>query len=396
MLVSSYKNDIAKLEDAFSKAWYKLTTRDMGPHVRCVGNKVPPPQPFQNPLPQTSAQLADFTSVKGLLQSHLDSNADSIAAFIHLAYQCASTFRRTDYLGGCNGARILLSPEKDWKVNRATGDIFNVLKDNVISKYSGAGALSSSDSIVLAGTFALEKATGKSFQFCPGRTDTTDGTGSEFLLPRIYDESAPSVTLAHVKDLQEISALSPREMIALQGRIRSNNIQKTLGYSGSWGKDSAVQDNSFFVNLISGQWELQQNGDVYEYASANLDGTKSYITPQDYVLLIDFEYRSIVEQYAVNNTLFLEDFSNAWTKLMNADRFSGPNSNLCAINSIPAGTGGNSYTIGEIVGTLFGGIGLGLLIGYMGYKIFGQKASAKKTAETNKHIALLDDVSVKK
>ncbi len=124
--VKEYAKNQTKLDEAFSKVWYKLMTRDMGPVVRCLGKNVPPAQPFQNPLPPASKIAVNYDGVKSDIQKLIDGKSISAADLATLAYQCASTFRVTDYSGGCNGARIRFSPEKDWKSNAGLGKVIKV------------------------------------------------------------------------------------------------------------------------------------------------------------------------------------------------------------------------------------------------------------------------------
>jgi hypothetical protein len=129
-LVKLYASDLGALERSFSHAWYKLVTRDMGPITRCLGDQVPPPQPFQAPLPPPPARKPDYNAVKRAIQKALRTSSKALsgdtvrgkpyygALFATLAWQCASSFRKTDYAGGCNGARIRFAPQKDWPQNK--------------------------------------------------------------------------------------------------------------------------------------------------------------------------------------------------------------------------------------------------------------------------------------
>ena len=165
-IVFQYQMDQAALDHAFKHAWYKLVTRDMGPVTRCAGPMVPPAQPWQNPLPPTPAKLANFTQVahevRQLLRTsqpafpadRYDGQPDYGPLFVRLAQQCASTFRVTDWQGGCNGARLRFSPEKDWPVNKELDRALLLLK-SIKDAHHG---LSWADLIVLTGTVALEEA----------------------------------------------------------------------------------------------------------------------------------------------------------------------------------------------------------------------------------------------
>merc|ERR1712130_154512 len=174
--VQLFASNMAAFDEAFASAWYKLTTRDMGPHSRCIGPIVPPPQPWQNPLPEPSNELADFAAVKQQLETMLWENHDLRGLLSRLAWRCSATFRATDYLGGCNGARIRLSPQKDWPVNANLDLALELLQP--IKEDFGEG-LSWADLIVLAGNTVMEHASGTSIPFCPGRTDGEEDGGGK-------------------------------------------------------------------------------------------------------------------------------------------------------------------------------------------------------------------------
>jgi catalase (peroxidase I) len=134
-----------------STAWYKLTTRDMGPHARCLGPDVPPPQPFQRPLPAARRPLPDFKAVGADITALLSQRPDAAGSLSTLAYQCASTYRDTDRSGGCNGARIRYAPEKDWPANKGLAPVLALLGP-IKAKYPN---LSWADLIVLAGVLGV-------------------------------------------------------------------------------------------------------------------------------------------------------------------------------------------------------------------------------------------------
>jgi catalase (peroxidase I) len=327
--VNLFAKDSNALNNAFSHAWYKLVSRDMGPVTRCTGERIPPAQIFQNPLPPmpSKSEMPDFDKVRSLIQTAFGSDSNKLAEFVHLAYQCSSTFRATDYLGGCNGARIRFAPENTWANNRGTNDIIADLKSKVKDQYYEYGKLSYADLIVFAGQVALEQSSGLKFSFCFVRTDAEDGQGSEYLAPRKYNDFDPKNTILNVRDLQEISGLSARQMVALKGRLRPATQQKLNGYSGSWTTDSSKLSNAFYSTLLAESWELQvSTGGRNEYKAAGKD---IFMTPEDLTLIYDPEYLAIVQEYASNNQLFLTEFASAWTHLVQADRFSGPTGNVC-------------------------------------------------------------------
>ena len=177
--VKMFSENMTYFDEEFSRAWYKLVTRDMGPRARCVNADAPPSQPWQFPLPQLEInEVPDYELVKIRIVELLDTYPRAYGQLTRLAWQCASTFRVTDYLGGCNGARIRFAPGKDWKVNKNINqalDRLQPLKDEFSS-------LSWADLIVLAGTTAMDRATRAArstqghelnFSFCGGRVDDT-------------------------------------------------------------------------------------------------------------------------------------------------------------------------------------------------------------------------------
>jgi len=325
-LVDHYAADLKGLENDFAHAWYKLTTRDMGPITRCLKTKdLPPPQPFQYPLPEPPAKLADFTKVGGeLMKSVLPAHA---AELVTLAFQCANTFRSTDYQGGCNGARIRYAPESEWEVNTGLEAVINTLQ-SIHDEFEG---LSWSDLIVYAGSLALQTADAQpgaqigDFQFCPGRTDASDGVGSQYLKPWISGEWSDTVDLLRETILR--SGLTDSEAIVLMGRLRSEELQTERGFTGSW-TTTTEMSNAYFKVLTENKWDenVDQKTGVKQYKAA---GKELYMMKTDLLLLEDSKWKAIVENYAMYNDLFLMDFKSAWTKLMNLDRFKGPTANIC-------------------------------------------------------------------
>ncbi|KAG1708332.1 hypothetical protein DVH05_025010 [Phytophthora capsici] len=308
------------LDEAFSHAWYKLMSRDVGPVARCRGNDVPPAQPFQNPLPPTPASLSDFDAVRSDIRSLLTKSVDGLtsdasndgtpyngALFVHAAWQCASTFRITDYAGGCNGARIRFSPEKDWPVNAGVDKIIAALEP-VKESYP---TLSTADLIVLAGQVALEDAGNVTIDFLGGRTDAENGNGTEILAPREYYNT----TLIAVRDNIKILGVSPVEAVALAGRPRSVEQQKVLGYSGSYSNNSLTLSNEYFQVLLNETWtEVSEK----EFKA---EGKDVYMMDTDLALLAAPELKEAVQLFASEETVFKHVFSSAWAKVMTADHF---------------------------------------------------------------------------
>jgi len=329
-IVTEFAEDMEAFDLAFEQAWYKLTTRDMGPVSRCNNADVPPAQPFQYPLPSPPADLPDFKLVRAQVEEVLANAEEATGWLTRLAWQCSNTFRSTDYLGGCNGARIRFSPQKDWPVNINVENAIELLRP--IKEIHGEN-LSWADLIVLAGNTALENAGGKHFAFCGGRTDAADGLGSEFLYPKIIGNFSES--LVQLKDYISILGLTQREFTALLGVgyavgdssdcdglfCRRDSFQGTPSVSSSL-------SNIFFKTLLSESWAaytIPATGKQMFRA----EGKDLLILGTDYMFRTDAELLAISQDFAADNDLFLTEARAAWTKLAIADRFEGPTDNLC-------------------------------------------------------------------
>lgn len=351
--VKVYAENEEALRHAFKHAWYKLVTRDMGPASRCLGNLVPPPQPFQHPLPPPAAKQPNFRKVVADIKALLHSKSPAaesdttpegqptwVALFATLAWQCASTFRQTDYAGGCNGAYIRLEPQKGWPTNKGLDQVLSVLEP-IKDKYP---TLSYADLIVLAGTVSVAhtarqgpQAVGAAawdglgrrdlFSFCPKRSDAAV-VGPEpldYLAPRSYKS-------AHIafRDNAKVAGLTPHEAVVLSARPRSPSQQRRLGFSGSWDPQPSQLSNKYFKLLLEQDWKESKapSGEV-EY-SATVDGQEVYMTPADLAIKQHGPWKAIAEGYAADDALFVRAFAAAWTKVMNADRFKGPAGSLCS------------------------------------------------------------------
>eukprot|EP00746_Dinoflagellata_sp_MGD_P148914 gnl/MRDRNA2_/MRDRNA2_81039_c0_seq1.p1 gnl/MRDRNA2_/MRDRNA2_81039_c0~~gnl/MRDRNA2_/MRDRNA2_81039_c0_seq1.p1 ORF type:complete len:709 (-),score=130.49 gnl/MRDRNA2_/MRDRNA2_81039_c0_seq1:194-2320(-) len=326
-LVKEFAEDQAKFDDAFAHAWYKLTTRDMGPVTRCVGKDVPPPQPFQFPLPRTPLVLANMTQVKAEIKKITAKPvlpADEFlpfygSPFVRLAWQCSSTFRVTDWQGGCNGARIRFSPQKDWPANAALDMTLLSLKP--IKDLFG-DKLSWSDLIIFAAQVVLEDNGAQPMVFCPGRTDAEDGSGSQYLNPKsgLIPSYSNASTIDEFKDMVKTMGLTLREITALNGGSHS------LGKPGI-----NSLSNGFFKVLFNEELEqfMSKDGrELYKVA-----GKELYFLKSDLFFKYDAELRAIAHEYAEDTVFFLREFSEAWTKIVNADRYVGPLGNSCEHSS---------------------------------------------------------------
>jgi catalase (peroxidase I) len=297
-----YAANLELLEKDFGAAWYRLTSSDMGPATRCIGEFVRPPQHWQHTLPAHEGELADFVGVRAKIQELLDADKANYDAFVNLAYQCASTFRETDYRGGCNGARIRFAPESEWEVNAGTAATLATL-ETVKTAFPDA---SHADIIVLAGQTAVESAGGQAQAFCGGRVDAEDGSGSEGLAPRVYEPPVVSI-----RDDMQVKGLSAREGVALAGR----------GFGSTF-------SNQFYKDLLAA------NGDSTseEIAKGLLAGNGDFTS--DELALLEGEFKPIVEEYANDEETFKKEFASAWNKMMTADRYNGPFDNACtAVNT---------------------------------------------------------------
>jgi catalase-peroxidase len=292
-----FAEDMGELEKQFEHAWYKLTSADMGTVDRCLGDEVPPAQEWQSPLPDPPTNLAeiDFVAIRSAIQTLVNKDSTKIGAYTNLAYRCASTFRETDYKGGCNGARIRFSPESDWDSNTGTTDAFSTLK----SVKSSFPAVSYADLIVLAGQTAVEAAGGTAMQFCAGRTDAFDAAESAKLEPRYYEPAFISI-----RDNMQVKGLKLSEGVALFARPSADG---TLS-------------NKYFEDLKAG------NGEFSEEEKA----------------LLEFEFIAIVDSFIADNEAFLVTFATAWTYMMTADRFAGPANNICEDVDTPTLDGNGS------------------------------------------------------
>lgn len=320
-IATEFASNITALNEAFSHAWYKLTSRDMGPVGRCKGKLVPPAQPFQNPLPDSPAPntLPNFDVVRqrvkdllnkdisGLTSDKVGGKSYNGALFVHLAYQCAATFRITDYAGGCNGAKIRFSPQKDWEGNAGLDTVIAALEP--IKK--DFPTLSTADLVVIAGQVALEQAGSEKIEFIGGRVDAKDGANVEQLAPRKYYPNP----LVAVRDDRKVRGLSEYEYVALAGRPRSAVQQKRLGFKGTFTDKISTVSNEFFKVLVSNKWV--KVGD-HEYQA---EGKNIFMQDTDVALIWDSTYKAIVQLFASDVAIFKHVFAQAWNTLMTADHF---------------------------------------------------------------------------
>ncbi len=331
-----------ELADAFAKAWFKLTHRDMGPISRYLGPEVPAQaQIWQDPVPAVDHPLIDEQDIAALKRRILDSGL-GISQLVTTAWASASTFRGTDKRGGANGARIRLAPQKDWAVNQPA-DLAKVLQTlekvqaDFNASLSGGKKVSLADVIVLAGGAAIEQAAkggGHDVKvgFAPGRTDTTQedtDTNSFAVLEPTADGFRNYLGTGHARspqqrliDRAELLTLSAPEMTALVGGLRVLGANAGGSKDGVFTKSPGTLTNDFFVNLLDMSTKWQPAGDfTYEGRDRRTGDLRWTGTNCDLIFGSNSQLRAIAEVYAVEGDHFVRDFVAAWEKVMNLDRF---------------------------------------------------------------------------
>ena len=313
-----------ELSDAFAKAWYKLLHRDMGPKNRYLGPEVPKEEfIWQDPVPKGN-QNYDLDNIK----SKIRQSGLSIQEMVETAWASASTYRHTDMRGGANGARIRLSPQKNWEVNKPE-QLNKVL--SVLESIANESRISVADIIILAGNVGIEMASGKVVPFHPGRGDAsqeqTDEDSFSVLEPfsegfrnyhkNNFDINAEKMLL----DKAHLLGLSAPEMTVLVGGLRSLNIGNNK--IGNFTDDQNKISNDFFINLLDMNIKWQPTG-RNSYSGKNRSNGENVRTASrvDLVFGSNSQLRAIAEVYAEDdsNEKFINDFINAWNKVMNADR----------------------------------------------------------------------------
>jgi catalase-peroxidase len=331
--------------DAFARAWFKLTHRDMGPKVRYLGDEVPAEDLiWQDPIPAVNHDLINTTDEDNLKASVLNSGL-SVSECVHTAWASASTYRGSDMRGGANGARIALAPQKDWQVNQPEqlARVLNTLRSiqSDFNKKSNKAKISLADLIVLAGNVGIEtsaKAAGHSISvpFTAGRMDAsqeqTDVESFELLEPiadgfRNYQKKQYSLSAEELLiDKAHLLTLTAPEMTALVGGLRvigSNHDNSSLGVLTN---RPGQLTNDFFVNLLDMQYSWNAtNSDETEFEGKDRSTNKVVWSASrvDLAFGSNSQLRALAEVYAQSDNLekFISDFVIAWTKVMNADRF---------------------------------------------------------------------------
>jgi catalase-peroxidase len=332
--------------DAFARAWFKLTHRDMGPRARYIGAGAPTEELlWQDPVPAVDHELIDANDIAKLKSEILDSKL-TVSELVRTAWASASTFRGTDMRGGANGARVRLAPQSEWAAN-GPKELDKVLKrlesiqKDFNGSQSGGKKVSLADLIVLGGAAAIEKAAKAAGQdvevpFTPGRTDAsqaqTDVESFAVLEPtadgfRNYfakgNSRSPAEMLVEKADLLTLTA---PEMTVLVGGMRALDANVGGAAHGVFTDRPGTLSNDFFVNLLSmsTKWTKSSKSEgVYEGHDRATGKLKWKATPVDLVFGSHAELRAIAEVYAENGAeaKFVSDFVGAWTKVMTLDRF---------------------------------------------------------------------------
>jgi catalase-peroxidase len=332
--------------DAFARAWFKLTHRDMGPKSRYLGTEVPEEELiWQDPVPAVDHELINETDIT-TLKSKILASGLSISELVSTAWASASTFRGSDKRGGANGARIRLVPQKDWEVNqpeqlkKVLQTLENIQKD-FNSSQSGNKRVSIADLIVIGGCAGVEKAAKNAghdiiVPFLPGRTDAlqeqTDVKSFSVLEPkadgfRNYMKAKYSVSAEELLvDKAQLLTLSAPEMAVLIGGMRVLNTNFKQSQHGIFTKRPELLTNDFFVNLLdmSTTWKpSSKDKDVFEGYDSQTGKLKWTGTRVDLIFGSNSQLRAIAEVYACDDSQkkFVHDFVAAWNKVMNADRF---------------------------------------------------------------------------
>ena len=344
-ITQRWLNNPQEIEAAYARAWFKLTHRDMGPPSRYVGSLVPSETfIWQDPVPTADYKQIDTKDI-AKLKSAIANSGLTVSELVRTAWASASSYRDTDKRGGANGARIRLAPQKDWGVNdpqelsRVLGVLEGVQKE--FNAKAGKKQVSLADVIVLGGTVAIEKAARDgghkvAVPFTPGRTDATQemtdvstfallepqADGFRNYLARDY-ERPPAEALV---ERAALLGLTVPEMTALIGGLRVLDANAGASKHGVFTARPGTLSTDYFVNLVdmSTEWKKATNSEgLYEGRDRATGGVKWTATPVDLIFGSNSELRAIAEFYASDDSKdkFVNDFVQAWNKVMTADRF---------------------------------------------------------------------------
>jgi catalase-peroxidase len=344
-----YENP-AQLADAFARAWFKLTHRDMGPRARYLGPEVPKEELiWQDPIPPVNHPLVDAKDVAGLKEKILASGL-TVSELVTTAWASASTYRGSDKRGGANGARIRLAPQKDWKVNEPAQlqkvlKVLEKIQSEFNSAQSGGKKISLADLIVLAGCAGVEKAAknagiSTTVPFTPGRMDAsqeqTDVASFEVLEPvadgfRSYSNErahgrADGTAEVELLDKAQLLTLTAPEMTALIGGMRVLNTNVGQTKHGVFTDKPGALTNDFFINLLDMRtvWKATSDAnDTFEGRDRKSGKVRWTATRADLIFGSNAQLRALSEVYGSSDAhgKFVRDFVAAWNKVMNLDRF---------------------------------------------------------------------------
>jgi len=345
-IAQHFHQNPAEFADAFARAWFKLTHRDMGPKARYLGPDVPAEDLlWQDPVPAVDHALVDAQDI-ATLKAKLLASGLSTAELVSTAWASASTYRDSDKRGGANGARIRLAPQKDWEANQPQ-QLAKVLKAleavqaDFNSAQSAGKKVSLADLIVLGGAAAIEQAAGAAghhieVPFAPGRTDATeeqtDAESFEPLKPeadgfRNYRRARFTVTDEEMLvDKAQLLGLSAPEMTVLVGGLRVLGANHGAKQHGVFTDSPGTLSNDFFVNLVDMDttWvPVAGDADVFEGRDSSTGAIKWTGTRVDLIFGSNSQLRALAEAYAQDDASekFVSDFVSAWNKVMNADRY---------------------------------------------------------------------------
>ncbi len=357
-IAQRFLDNPAEFDQAFARAWFKLTHRDMGPRARYVGSDVPKESfIWQDPIPELDYEAIDENDIAALKADILDSGL-TVPQLIKTAWAAAASFRSTDMRGGANGARIRLAPQKDWPVNNPEelAKVLNTLASiqKTFNRQAAEGSgfsffgsepsqkrVSLADLIVLGGAVALEKAAKDAgydinVPFTPGRADAsqeqTDVQSFAVLEPKAdgfrnyYSEESSASPIEALIERADFLNLTVPEMTVLVGGMRALNANADGSSHGILTAKPGVLTNDFFVNLLdmSTRWEKSaDNAGVYRGLDRKTNQLKWTATPVDLVFGSNSELRAVAEVYAADDASqkFVNDFVKAWVKVMRLDRF---------------------------------------------------------------------------
>jgi catalase-peroxidase len=344
-ITTRFKNNPEEFRLAFAKAWFKLMHRDLGPRARYVGAEVPAEELiWQDPLPKANYKQIEAKDI-AQLKSKILASGLTVSELVRTAWASAASFRGTDMRGGANGARVRLAPQKDWAVNNPAelGKVIARL-ESIQQDFnkSSSKKVSMADLIVLGGSAAVEqaaKAAGQTVEvaFSPGRVDAlqekTDVGSFAAMEPvadafrNYYREGSSGLSPAELLvDRAKLLTLTIPEMTALMGGLRVLNANTAQAGHGVFTKRAGQLTNDYFVNLLdmSTKWNKAGNSEsVYEGRDRKTGDLKWTATPADLIFGSNSELRTVAEVYGTNDGQgrLVKDFAQAWTKVMNLDRF---------------------------------------------------------------------------